>query len=210
MNNEEVHIKLNEKKWDRWAESVDGKGWKYDFLRQAQESVISLMDLKENVNFLDIGCGTGRALLLASELVNNKGLFYGVDLSSQMLAKAEENFKVYDNFHFIKANAESIPLEDNYFDLIMCTNSFHHYLNPVKALKEMYRILKPGGKVYILDPTSDNLIIKFADMIMRLIESEHVKMYSTKEFREFYSAAGLKYLKTATTKLHQKIHIAEK
>ncbi len=210
MNKEEKHLEINKKKWDKWSVTLDGKGYRNEFLRKAQKSVISLLDFKEGMNILDIGCGTGYALRRAAELNNYNGLFYGVDLSSKMIEKAEDNFKDHNNFHFVQSNAESIPLDDNFFDIIICTNSFHHYLNPGKALKEMHRLLKSGGKLYILDPAADNLFLKFFDKVAGLLEPSHVKIYSTKEFKELFSAAGLSYYKTVAIKSQQKIHIGEK
>jgi ubiquinone/menaquinone biosynthesis C-methylase UbiE len=210
MKNESKHIQINEAKWDKWANSLDGKGWRYDYLRSAESGVISLLDIRENINFLDIGCGTGWAIGQVAKLVNNKGSFYGVDLSPKMIEKAKENFKGNDNFHFIKANAESIPLNDNLFDIIICTNSFHHYLYPDKALREIYRLLKYSGKFYILDPTADNFVFKIADKIIKLIEPGHVKLYSTKEFKNLIVNAGLKYISTEIIRAHQKVHIGQK
>jgi ubiquinone/menaquinone biosynthesis C-methylase UbiE len=210
MKNESEHIKLNEEMWDKWAEHIDGKGWRYDYLRQAQRGVISLSDIKENINFLDIGCGTGWAIGQVAQLVDNKGSFYGVDLSAKMIEKAKENFQNNDNFHFIKSNAESIPLGNNIFDVIICTNSFHHFLHPDKALKEIFRLLKSGGKIYVLDPTADHWILKMIDGIIKLFEPEHVKLYSTKEFQNLFANAGLKYVRTKIIRFHQKVHIAEK
>ena len=210
MKNESERLKLNEEKWDKWAKSLDGKNWKYEYLRKAQKSVIALLEVNENIHFLDVGCGTGWAVGEAAELTKGKGIFYGVDLSEKMIEKAKENFKGRDNFHFIKANVESIPLEDNFFDVIICTNSFHHYLNPDKALKEMQRLLRKNGKLYVLDPTADSLIIKAIDKIIKLLEAEHVKMYSTKEFKDLYKKAGFKYISPNIKGSHQKIHIGEK
>lgn len=210
MKDEQKHIKINEEKWDKWAKTLDGQGWRYDFLRRAQQGVVSLLDLRGGIKILDIGCGTGWALKLAADLINNNGSFYGADLSLKMIEKAEENFKGNGNFHFISANAESIPLEDNFFDIIICTNSFHHYLNPLKAMEEMKRLLRAGGKVYILDPTADSIFIKAIDKIIRLLEPEHVKMYSTEEFRKMFASAGLKYKRTEIVQPKQKVHIAEK
>src|SRR5258708_6708825 len=124
---ESKHKQLNEAKWDKWAGTIDGKGFKYEYLRRAQDSLITTLDIKENVHLLDIGCGTGRALAEAAKLANGKGLFYGLDLSAKMIDKAKENFKNIENFHFIKASSESIPLENDLFDIIISTNSFHHY-----------------------------------------------------------------------------------
>ncbi len=208
--NESKHIQLNEAKWDKWASSLDGKGWRYDYLRNAQSGVISLLDVRENISFLDVGCGTGWAIGQVAKLVNNKGFFYGVDLSPKMIEKAEQNFKGNDNFHFIKANAESIPLDDDSFDIIICSNSFHHYLYPDKALKEIYRLLKYSGKSYILDPTADNFVFRIADKIIRVFEPGHVRLYSTKEFNKLIVNAGLKYISSEKIKGHQKVHIGQK
>ena len=146
MKSELEHLLLNEKRWDKWAENYDKKSLLQDKLRQAQRSVIYILDVNENINFLDVGCGTGYAIGEAAKLVNGKGEFYGIDLSSKMIEKAKDNYRDKSNFHFIKANVESIPLNDNFFNIIICTYSFHHYLNPDKALKEIYRLLKKGGK----------------------------------------------------------------
>jgi ubiquinone/menaquinone biosynthesis C-methylase UbiE len=207
---ESEHIRLNEDKWDKWAPVADGKGFKYDYLRRAQNHVIEISDLKENDNFLDIGCGTGWAIGLADKKVKGKGEFYGIDLSAKMIEKARENYYGKKNVHLIKANSESIPLEDNFFDIIICTNSFHHYLNPEKVMREIYRLLKTGGKIYILDPIADRWFIKGIDKILRLIEPEHVKLYSSKEFKTLMVNEGLKYLGCSTLDKQHKIQIGEK
>ena len=208
--NESKHIELNKAKWDKWANSLDNNNWRNYYLRRGQSDVISLLQLKENMSILDIGCGTGWALGQTARLIDNKGSFYGVDLSAKMIKKAKENFKTKENFHFIKANAESIPLDDNLFDAIICTNSFHHYLHPDKALKEMYRLLKTGGKVYILDPTADIWVIKIIDKLIHFFENGHVKMYSTKEFKELIVDSGLKYEGRKIIRISQKVHIGQK
>jgi ubiquinone/menaquinone biosynthesis C-methylase UbiE len=211
MNQEEKHSQLNEAMWDKWAEAdtLDNNGLNSRFLRAAQSKVISLLNIQPNVHFLDIGCGTGWAVGQAANLVKGNGLFYGVDLSPKMIEKAKSNFSGKDNFHFLQANSESIPLDDNFFDIIICTNSFHHYLHPDKALREMRRLLKSGGKLYLLDPLADSWITKFWDMLAKLKEPEHVKFYSTKEFQQLFKQAGLKY-SSAATNWRQGIHIGEK
>ena len=73
----------------------------------------------------------------------------------------------------------------------------------------MHRLLKIGGKLYILDPLGDSRIIKFWDAMAKLIEPEHVKIYSTEEFRQLFGQAGLKY-SSVRTDWHQGIHIGEK
>ena len=208
--NELKHLQLNEAKWNRWSEHVDGKGWLYDYLRKTQNSVISLLDLKENMNFLDIGCGTGYAVSQVAKLTNYKGSYFGVDLSSGMIEKAEKNFGDKENIYFIRSSSESIPLEDDYFDTIICTNSFHHYLHPDKAMNEIYRLLKVGGKIFILDPTADHWYIKLADKFIKIIEPQHVKIYSTEEFKNLMIVAGLKNRGYKLIYGKEKVQIGEK
>lgn len=210
MNGEAKHIQLNEAKWDKWASSLDGKGWRADYLREAQSTVIDLLDVRVGIHFLDVGCGTGWAVGEVAKLVDDQGLFYGVDLSPKMIKKAEDNFYGRKNFRFVQANSESIPLDADWFDSIICTNSFHHYLHPALALHEMYRLLKTGGKVYVLDPTADTWVTKVADKIIKFVEPEHVKLYSTQEFQQLFQAAGLKYSTSGKIQAHQKVHIGEK
>lgn len=210
MKDESEFIKLNQIKWDRWSATLDNNNWKYKYLRQAQQDVIDIINFKEDVHFLDVGCGTGWAVGQAIKAVNGNGIFYGVDLSEKMIEKANMNFGNISNAYFIKANAESIPLEENFFDFIICTNSFHHYLNPGMVMNEFYRLLKTGGRVYILDPTADSIFMKLIDKIARLTEPEHVKMYSTLEYSNLFISAELKYFETKTISNHQKVHIGEK
>jgi len=215
MKKDEIkHTELNKENWDKRAGTYDDKNWRANYLRGTQSKFISRLDIKENTNFLDVGCGTGFALGEAAKAVDGKGQFYGIDLSAKMIEKAKSNFQGRDNFHFIQADSELIPLDDNFFDIIICTNSFHHYLHPDKALKEMYRLLKKGGKIYILDLTADNWFIKIIDKtILKLIQPEHVKLYSTKEFQQLFRCAGIKYINPSRIdKINPvaKVHMGEK
>ncbi len=210
MKDERKHIQLNEAKWNKWADSLDSQNWRNNYLRDAQRKLVSLLDVRAGIHFLDVGCGTGWAVGEVAKLVKDQGLFYGIDLSPRMIEKAKENFGSKENFYFIQSSSESIPLEDDFFDTLICTNSFHHYLHPDKALSEMYRLLKKGGKLYVLDPTADSWMIKLIDKVIRLAEPEHVKMYSTKEFQKLFQEAGLNYTTSKAINQHEGIHIGEK
>jgi len=207
---ESKHLETNKDYWDKCASSMDGKGLRYEFLRKCQTGVISLLEIEDSISVLDIGCGTGWALGQIAKKVNGKGSFYGVDLSSKMIENAQGNFKDDQQFHFVVANAESIPLNGNMFNIIICINSFHHYFNPQKAMNEMQRLLKNGGKLYILDPTADSRIFKILSKIMALFDHAHEKLYSTKEFKEMMLCSGLKYIGLRKIQMYQKVHIGEK
>ncbi len=210
QNNENAvreHIDINIKRWDAWAGTYDNK--RFDFFRNFQKKAVSLAQLKEGQRFLDIGCGTGRAVRYAACLMNENGEFYGIDMSSKMIEKAQGNSPGLKSVHFYKALAEELPFESDFIDSAICTNSFHHYLDPSKALDEIYRVLKPGGRVYILDATADGILIKIANRCMKARQPEHVKLYSTEEFRELFSRSGLQYTTTSPA-WPLKIHVGEK
>jgi ubiquinone/menaquinone biosynthesis C-methylase UbiE len=170
------------------------------------------MGIQEGLHFLDIGCGTGFAIAEAARKVGGHGQFFGIDLSTKMIEQAKRKFDGIGNFTFIESNAESIPLESNFFDVIICTNSFHHYYHPQKALGEMYRLLKNSGKVYILDPTNDGLLMKIMERFMKF-GPEHAKLYSSREFESLYVQTGFRYLghfPDVKFNIGTKVHIGEK
>ncbi len=202
------NARLNEKKWDSIAETYETKYHAF-YLSSGQRKVVSLLDLTGNVRLLDLSCGTARALRYAPGFVKGRGEYYGIDISSKMIEKAKEKFSGHSNISFRKANAEKLPFKSGFFDLIICTNAFHHYYNPNKVLKEVCRVLKPKGKIYLLDMTADMLIIRMADTIAKMMDRGHVKLYSTEEYRVLFRNAGLKYLKTMPIGPVSKIHVGE-
>jgi ubiquinone/menaquinone biosynthesis C-methylase UbiE len=211
MNDSTAHAARNAAKFDAWAPTYEDP--RFDFFRRMQKRVLGLLDLKRGAAFLDIGCGTGWAVRAAAELVGPGGDAYGVDLSPRMIQNATESARGTMNAHFKNANAEKLPFKLDSFDVIICTMSFHHYLNPGKAVGEMARVLKPGGKLCIVDPTADFFVMKWIDGILKRREPEHVALYSTLEFRQFLEGASLRYLESRRAFfpwITAKAHIATK
>jgi ubiquinone/menaquinone biosynthesis C-methylase UbiE len=210
MSKENKHTELNIKKWDRRAETYDDR--RFNYFRFMQKRLLSLLELKGGQRLLDLGCGTGWAVRYAARLVNQQGEFYGIDISPRMIEKVKASSSDYKNVHFYQANAEQLPFQDNFFDFIICSNSFHHYFSPAQVLNEVRRVLKPRGRIYIMDPTADGFIMKMADKWLKKKEREHVKHYSTQEYRALFAEANLNYItsKMITLMLIEKVHIAEK
>ena len=208
MDKEKEHAKLNEKLWDLRAETFCDR--RFSYFRSMQKRVVSLLDLKENQRLLDLGCGTGWAVCYAASLVNDRGEFYGIDISSKMIAKAKANSSAYKDVHFYQTAADQLPFENDFFDFIICSNSFHHYFNPDKVLLEVYRVLKPKGRLYIPDVTADGFIMRMVDKLAKKREQEHVKFYSTQEYRTLFAKAGVDYVASKLVTFPVKIHIGEK
>jgi len=172
--------------------------------------LVSILDLGGNPYFLDLGCGTGWAVRYAANLANGKGEFYGIDISSKMIMKAQASSAGHKNIHFYKANAENLPFKNNFFDLIISTNAFHHFANHEKVVREAHRVLKPKGRIYILDVTADNFMMKILDRLSGKIEQGHVKIYSTREYQTLFESAGLHFLGYKSVMVSMKTLIGEK
>ena len=97
---------------------------------------------------LDVACGTGAFLRACSELGNSVA---GIDLSDNAIATCRNNLP-HGEFH--TGNAETLPFEDQRFDLVTCLGSLEHFLEPVKALREMVRVAKPQAQFVILVPNA--------------------------------------------------------
>ncbi|MEJ2628656.1 MAG: class I SAM-dependent methyltransferase [bacterium] len=111
------------------------------------KSVLKIQESSQYQKVLDLGCGQGNSLKDFTEL-NDKIDWYGIDIekSPEVLSRAETNER------FITFDGINIPFEKGYFDLIYCRQVFEHVKNPRELLKEVNRVLKPGG--YFIGSTS--------------------------------------------------------
>ena len=112
------------------------------------ENIYNYLKDKEYRKLLDIGCGTGYLINMLAE--NYDAEFTGLDLSPEMIKQA--NSKNIKNAQFVEGRSDEMLFEDNTFNIITCSQSFHHYPDTDKAMQEARRVLKPGG-LYILSDT---------------------------------------------------------
>lgn len=211
MIDQATHAKLNQEKFDAWAPTYD-EG-RYDFFRRMQERVLAQFDLKDGMNLLDIGCGTGWAVRRSAILLGPRGKACGVDLSQKMIEHARKAAAGIPNAEFQQASAEELPYANGTFDRVLSTMSFHHWLHPSVGVMEIARVLAPAGRVCIVDPTADNVFMMLADALIRSRQPDHVKMYSTTEFRKMYEMAGLCHIesgKITFLSFMAKAHTAQK
>jgi ubiquinone/menaquinone biosynthesis C-methylase UbiE len=105
----------------------------------------------------DVGCGPGYLLqVIAKELPRNR--LVGVDISKEMVEKARANFrsKGYGRrAEFKQGSADNLPFDEGTQDFVVSTLSLHHWADPQSAFDEIYRVLKPGGQMLILDMRRD-------------------------------------------------------
>lgn len=210
MNNSYDHNVANEKKWSRRAVTFDNN--KYEFFRILQRELIVSIKLNSPSSFLDLGCGTGWAVRHVAALLKGRGRFVGIDISKGMIEKAKSDSVGIPDVEFYEANADKLPFENDAFDNVICTNSFHHYIQPLEVLKEIRRVLKTKGKIYILDVTADDFFIIWINKMVKAREREHVNFYSTAEFAHMFDQAGLKHIQSRRFKIYYplKVHVGGK
>lgn len=136
---------------------------------------------------LDVGCGTGEILKSIKERYSFVQL-YGLDISEEMLKQANDKLK--GTATLILGDAENITLETNSFDLLLCTDSFHHYPNPQQAISEFYRVLKHGKFLLIADYWKPFPIRQIMNLFISYSNEGDVKIYSKKEIIEFLKWGG--------------------
>lgn len=140
---------------------------------------------------LDLGCGTGELMKLILQQNEDKSL-YGIDLAENMLEVAKE--KLGNHAKLILGDSEQLPFSDNYFDVVYCNDSFHHYPAPDKVLSEISRVLKPNGVFVMCDcwqPAIGRAIMNF---YMKHSKEGDVKIYSEYEIRKLFSSYFSKIL----------------
>jgi ubiquinone/menaquinone biosynthesis C-methylase UbiE len=144
----------------------------YDFL-------IDLLELKDNEKVLEIGFGNGKFFKKLFERRNNIQV-YGIDYSKEMVEEADENnsSEILSGALNIKlAGSDNIPFEQNFFDKVFCNNVIYFWEEPDKHLKEIHRVLKPGGKFFSgLKTKESTLKLPFSRYGFVIYESEEWKL----------------------------------
>ncbi len=97
---------------------------------------------------LDAGCGKGRYALHV-KLANRDAEVYGIDISENMLSS------IPDCVQTRRANIQDIPFNDGFFDVVYCIEALEHAPCPLKAVSEMARVVRPGGKLLIIDKNAE-------------------------------------------------------
>ena len=113
----------------------------------------SLGRLMAGEHVVDVGCGAGIDSIIAAKMVGATGSVIGVDMTPAMVEKAREGAKEakVHNVEFRQGLAESLPVADNWADVVISNGVLNLFPNKLAGLEEMARVLKPGGRLQIGD-----------------------------------------------------------
>lgn len=194
-------------------ESFDKQALTYDVDRNgshAREQYRTILRKMENFRFssvLDVGCGTGE-ILKCIHMHYPDVRISGVDISRKMLEVAKE--KIGNEADLSWADAEKLPFGDASFDMLVCSDSFHHYPNPREVLVEFRRVLKDGGVLLVSDYCIGFPLRQLMNLFIRFSHDGDVHIYSEKEMTELVVHASFRNVRYGRTGATAFIMTAEK
>lgn len=152
---------------------------------------------------LDLGCGAGHVAFQVAPLVADVVAY---DLSAQMLEVVEQaaTERGLSNVRTVRGAAEALPFAEGEFDFVFSRYSAHHWSDLAVALREVRRVLKPGGVAAFIDVASPGrpLLDTYLQAVEVLRDTSHVRNYSPAEWLQQVSEAGLQVRSHARQRLH--------
>jgi SAM-dependent methyltransferase len=156
------------------------------------DALVEAAELTGSESVLDVGCGTGHT---TRAVAGRAARVTGIDLTEAMLAEARRLAREdgLDNLEFRHGDAESLPFEDAAFDVVSCRLCAHHFADPVRAVAEAARVLRPGGRFLMVDSVApeDPALDTFLNGIELLRDPSHVRNHRVSEWLAWLEAAGL-------------------
>lgn len=132
-----------------WSKAAPfyNRAWRAQ-LRPAQDRLLDVANLVSGERVLDVACGTGLVTCRAASQVTEGGSVSAVDLAEGMIEQAEAASEERDlqNIGFHRMDAEALDFPDAHFDAALCSLGLMYASDPKQALREMYRVLRPGGR----------------------------------------------------------------
>src|SRR5688572_10844730 len=173
------------RQFDRQSEVMPRVKWFAD-VERARE-LLAFARLASGENVLEIGCGPGFVLAEAGAT----GRLVGVDVSPKMLDAARGRAP---NAQGVRAAVEHLPFVDGVFDLAYCRSVLHHVLDPAPMIREMARVVRPGGRVVVNDSVSSEnpRESKNHNRMERLRDPSHGRMLPPTELVSLFLRAPLR------------------
>jgi ubiquinone/menaquinone biosynthesis C-methylase UbiE len=162
------------------------KKWSF-YVNSTTRETLARLQMRPTDWVLDVGCGTGELLTrLAAKYPASK--LAGLDPVPEMLNVAKGKLSADVDLRVGWAN--SLPWGDGTFDVVVSCNMFHYVTHPVAAIREMERVLRPGGQLVITDWCDDYLACRVCNLYLRWTSHAHYKTYRQNECLALLKIAG--------------------
>ena len=141
---------------------------------------------------LDVGAGTGHTAAALAPFVKK---VYGLDPAEGMLAAARAAYGHLNNLEFVPGTSENTGFENDTFDIVTARHTLHHHPSMPRTLAELGRVLKPGGRLVIVDEiTPDASVEAWYHALEVARDPTHGRAYFMREWRVFVEEAGLEWV----------------
>lgn len=212
MRTSEEYKKLSVSEFTKAAKNYENdKAGIYKMCRKDYPPILKEIKRKPFKTLLDAGCGTAPMISLLSEKYPDAH-FTGLDLTPEMIKQAKR--KRLKNAEFVVGDCEKMPFEDSSFDIVINSQSFHHYPDSQAFFNEVSRVLKPGGMLVLRDNTGSAPIMWLVNHIelplANLVGHGDVKAHTINEVKGYCSATGLEIRRIEKQKGFRLHLVAEK
>jgi arsenite methyltransferase len=165
----------------------------------------ALAQLHEGETVLDLGSGGGIDVLLSAKRVGPAGKVYGLDMTDEMLALANENKRRAgaENVEFLKGEIEHIPLPDNSVDVIISNCVINLSADKARVLREAFRVLKPGGRFAVSDVVVRGETPEAVRRNMELWIGCVAGALEEMEYRDLLADAGFRRVEIEPTRIYK-------
>lgn len=179
------------------AERYDEK-WAF-YVEATTRETLKRIPMTPAARVLDVGCGTGE-LLRRLRARYPEAVLAGLDPVAEMLAVARDKLSGKEDLRI--GYADSLPWQAGSFDVVVSCNMFHYITRPVEALREMARVIRPGGALVLTDWCDDYLACRVCNLYLRLTNRAFYKTYRKAECLDLLQHAGLKDVKLERYKIN--------
>jgi ubiquinone/menaquinone biosynthesis C-methylase UbiE len=131
--------------------------------RERRRRIIAALGLQADEAILDVGSGPGHQVFEISSAVGPGGRVQGIDPAESAIVISSQRCSDLSNVHFVLGDVMQLPFEDDTFDAVMSSQVFEYLENVSDGLREIYRVLRPGGRVLIHDTDWGALLWRSSD-----------------------------------------------
>lgn len=175
--------------YDGWARVYD-RLWRR-YMNQTLPVIRQTAAVENDERVLDLACGTGELLHRIARRSPQAELV-GVDLASGMVDRARQKLAGTPRAQVQRADGHDLPFADNAFDAILCANTFHYFTHPSVVLAEGRRVLRPSGRLVLLDWCRDFWTCRLMDGALRRIDPAYETCHTLAELTSLLGRASFR------------------